>query len=66
MQFTSEVQWTLLDFIVFFLLLSGIGLSLAFASKKVAKPKYKLITYLIIIVVFLIIWIQLAVGIVDF
>ena len=63
MQFTSEVNWSIGDFIVAGGLLLGSGLLIEFVARKVKKSGYKLVLLLSIISLLLLIWIQLAVGI---
>ncbi len=63
MQFSTEVSWSLFDFIVAALLLLSTGLLCEFVLRKIANPKYKIIFLIIVIAVFLLIWIELAVGI---
>lgn len=62
MQFTKEVNWTLSDFIVAGLLLFGIGLVIEFVLRKIRKANIRNIIIASIIVVFLLIWAELAVG----
>ncbi len=63
MQFTDEVDWTVLDFIVMGLLLLSSGLLCELAIRKVTKIKYRITLCIAILVVFLIVWAELAVGI---
>lgn len=65
MQFTNEVNWTLSDFIVAFLLFSVFGLLIAGVSQNVKKTKYKRIAIILIVTLFLLIWAELAVGIIS-
>ena len=50
MQFTDEVSWTILDFVVMVI-------------RKVSKIKHRIAICITILVVFLLIWAELAVGI---
>lgn len=63
MQFTDEVNWTLFDFIVMGLLLCSVGFLCELIFRKVPIIKYRIIFCLSILAGFLIIWIELAVGI---
>jgi hypothetical protein len=63
MQFTDEVKWTLFDFIVAGVLLLGTGLLGEFAFRKVKKTGHRIAVGIAILVVFLLIWAELAVGI---
>lgn len=63
MKFTYEVHWSVGDFIVMGLLLLGLGLSIELVLKK-TKSTQKRWTYLsIVLLIFLLIWAELAVGI---
>ncbi|KKQ50494.1 MAG: hypothetical protein US70_C0036G0007 [Parcubacteria group bacterium GW2011_GWD2_38_11] len=61
MQFTAEVVWTLSDFVIAGFLLFGTGVILALATKKF--PKHKIIVGILIVVAFVYVWAELAVGI---
>lgn len=63
MQFTGEVNWTLSDFIVAGVLLLGTGLMLDLVMKKVKKTPVRITFIMIILVILLVIWAELAVGI---
>lgn len=63
MQFTEEVRWTLLDFILAFALFVLLGYSIRLAIRRNKSRSKRLIWLVGIIVVFLIIWAELAVGI---
>ncbi len=62
MQFTTEVNWSLFDFIIMGLLLLGTGFSIEYVLRKVSK-KYQVILVVVVLGVFFLIWIELAVGI---
>jgi len=62
MQFTSEVKWTALDFIVAGILLLGVGFGIDFALRKFKTSKYRVAIILGIIMAFFLIWLELAVG----
>ena len=63
MQFTSEVNWSLFDFIVAGALLFGTGLTCGFVIRKVNRMNYRVAICGAILVVLVLIWIELAVGI---
>jgi uncharacterized membrane protein len=65
MQFTNEVNWSVLDFVVAGVLLLGTGLTIEFVLRKVKSTKHRIIICGIIILLLLLLWIELTVGIFD-
>jgi len=63
MQFTDEVNWNLFDFIIAGTLLIGTGLIIQLVLRKTKKIKYRIIIVAALLIVFLLIWAELAVGI---
>jgi hypothetical protein len=63
MQFTEEVNWTVSDFIAAGVLLLGTGLMLDLVMRKVKKTPIRITFFMIILVILLVIWAELAVGI---
>ena len=63
MQFTNEVNWGVLDFIVAGILLLGTGLACNFVLQKVKNTKFRIAICLIILASLFLIWAELAVGI---
>ena len=63
MQFTDEVQWDTLDFAVMGTLLFGIGISCELALRIVKNTTYRIIILAVLLLLFLLIWAELAVGI---
>ena len=63
MQLTKEVNWSLFDFIIMGAMLSITGLVGEVILKKVKKSKHRLILYITIVMIFFLIWAELAVGI---
>lgn len=63
MQFSNEVNWRLIDFIVAAVLLLGAGLSIEIILRKVKGQKYRIVLFLVLLLVFFLIWSELAVGI---
>lgn len=62
MQFTSEVNWSLLDFFVMGSLLIGMTSLFVFVARRVPR-KHRQLVGGIFVAVFLFIWAELAVGI---
>jgi len=65
MQFTSEVNWTGGDFIVAGVLLGGTGLLFELATSKLRSRRTRMIAGAVILLGFLFVWAELAVGIVG-
>jgi len=63
MQFTDEVNWTLSDFIVASVLLLGTGLTGELVLRKIKKSHYRIVVFIALLLVFFLIWAELAVGI---
>lgn len=63
MQFTTEVAWTLSDFIIMGVMLYGTGLACEWILRKVRKPAYRLAVCAVVLFAFLLTWAELAVGI---
>lgn len=63
MQFTDEIAWTSTDFIVMGILLLNTGLLIDLVLRKITKTKYRIALCIAIVVAFLIVWAELAVGI---
>lgn len=64
MQFTNEVKWGSEDFILMGLLLFLTGLIIEFIIKRVNSNLLKFIYIGIAFLLFLLIWLELAVGII--
>ena len=63
MQFTEAIQWSLFDFVVMGLLLLGLGFSIRWIRGKKLKNQSKRNYIVLLILGFLILWAELAVGI---
>ncbi len=63
MQFSDEWDWNLFDFIVIGSLLVGTGLLIVQAYKRIKNINYRIAVIMLLIVAFLLIWGELAVGI---
>lgn len=62
MQFTTEVNWKISDFVIMGALLLGTGLAFEFTLRKITSTKYRIIVGATVFVVFFLIWAELAVG----
>lgn len=63
MQFTNDVDWKILDFVIMGLLLLGTGLLCEFVVRKVRSVKTRIILCGAGLLVFFLVWAELAVGI---
>ena len=63
MQLTNEVNWSLFDFIIMGAMLTITGLLGEIIFKKVKKYKHRVAPYVVVAIIFLLIWAELAVGI---
>lgn len=63
MQFTDEVNWGILDFLIAGFLLFATGLILDLIIRKVKRPTISLLLAFMVLVIFLLVWAELAVGI---
>jgi len=65
MQFSDEVVWTSSDFVVMGILLLGLGLLCEFVLRKVVKIEHRIVLCSALFVGFLLLWAELAVGILE-
>ena len=63
MQFTSEVDWSLFDFVIMGGLLLGTGILCELVLRNVKSLKSRIILITVLLVVLFLIWAELAVGI---
>lgn len=63
MQFTNEVDWKILDFVVMGVLLFGTGLLCELIMRKVKSNLHRTIVCGAIVLMFFLVWAELAVGI---
>ncbi|MFZ9003494.1 MAG: hypothetical protein ACO20F_08100 [Robiginitalea sp.] len=63
MQFTSEVNWSLTDFVVMGVLLMGTAIFLEVILRKVSKRDIRIALIALILILYFLIWAELAVGI---
>jgi len=62
MQFTTEVDWSISDFVIAGLLLGGTGLLCELLWRKVKVFKHRLLLIGLVLLALLLVWIELAVG----
>ena len=65
MQFTNEVDWKLTDFVIMGVLLSLTGLMLVAAVRLLSNPRYRIATCMAIVFTFVLVWAELAVGVIG-
>lgn len=65
MQLTNEVNWTISDFLVMGILLFSTVFTMDFVLKKVKTLKSRLIVIFAIVILLVLVWAELAVGIVG-
>lgn len=63
MQFTTEVNWSVSDFIVAAILLFGTGLVCELVLRNVKTTRNRILICGVVLAVLLLVWIELAVGI---
>lgn len=63
MQFSTGIDWNLLDFAVMGTLLIATGLMVELVLRKISGKEKRLATLAIVAIVFVLIWAELAVGI---
>ena len=65
MQFTTEVNWDLSDFIIMGMLLFGTGLTYELIARRAGRVAYRVAVGLALAAAFLLIWVNGAVGIIG-
>ena len=63
MQFTDDVNWSIFDFVIMGFLLLFFSLGIDITMKKVKNQNVKILYVVLTILIFLLIWAELAVGI---
>lgn len=63
MQFTKEVDWNIFDFLIMGILLSGTGFLCELVLRKAKSTQSRILICGLVIFLFLLTWIELAVGI---
>ena len=56
MQFTNEVNWGIMDFLLGGFLLFCLGISLDIIIRKFSKPTYQIGLVIILLILFLLVW----------
>ena len=65
MQFTEDVNWSIFDFVVMGFLLLFFSLLIDVTMKKVKNENVKILYVVLTILIFLLIWAELAIGVFD-
>ena len=63
MQFTNEVNWSLFDFVIAGVLLTGTSLLCDLSIRKLSKRSYKIMACVAFVVLLILVWVELAVGV---
>jgi len=63
MQFTDEVNWSPYDFLIAAVLLFGTGFIIDLVIRKTKSIKYRVAILILIVIAFILIWAELAVGV---
>ena len=62
MQFTSEVNWTVADFVVMGVMLGSVCLGFDLLARQSGRTSYRLAAAVAVLGCFLLVWVNLAVG----
>lgn len=60
---TDEVKWTVFDFVIMGALLTAVGFTIEFILRKIQTNKMRILLTLVVILIFGLVWLELAVGI---
>jgi len=63
MQFTTEVNWSITDFAIFGILIFATGIGCELVLRKIKNVRNRILICAAIFMAFLLIWVELAVGI---
>ena len=63
--FLTEFQWSLFDFLVMAILLTIVGFAIEIIRYKIQNKRTRLIFMLLILLFFVFVWAELAVGIIN-
>ncbi|MCB9032980.1 MAG: hypothetical protein H6553_04005 [Chitinophagales bacterium] len=64
MQFSNAINWSILDFVIMGILLFSVLLVIDMVWRRF-NSKYRILGVIVVIVLFLLLWAELAVGIFD-
>ena len=62
MRFTDEVQWNATDFLVAGILLTALAIVIALIARKVKQQRARAVAILVAVILFLLVWMEMAVG----
>ena len=65
MLISDEINWSIFDFLVMGVLLFSFGISINLVLKNIKNSKIRITFFTILILIFSLIWIELAVGIFE-
>lgn len=58
-------NWGVLDFVFAAVMFAGVGIAIDFAAQRIQHPAQRMAAYVVIILAFLVVWAELAVGAVE-
>ena len=61
--FSNQVNWSLFDFIIMGLLLGMLGIIIHYIIEKVRNKTFRIVPIIFVLIIFLMIWAELAVGV---
>ena len=61
--FSNQVNWSLFDFIIMGLLLGVLGIIIHYIMEKVRNKTFRIVPIIFVLIIFLMIWAELAVGV---
>mgnify|MGYP000070738662 CR=1 FL=1 len=65
MQFNNDINWKVSDFLLAGLILFATGLAIDFILSKLKKSKFRIIAVIFLVIAVLLIWAELAVGLIE-
>lgn len=66
MQLSNQVDWSIGDFILAATFLFATAFGIVYVSKKITSKKHRLLAVIVILTLFILFWVELAVGIFGF
>jgi hypothetical protein len=63
MQFSSEVQWDLPDFVLMGSIIAALGMLFVLVSRQLHSRAWRVLTGAALALVLLLVWVELAVGV---